>query len=239
MSGSTPRLIYAYGMPEQREFPLLSPTATVGRESINEIVFDDAEISRRHVRVTQLAGRYIIEDLGSTNGTFLNGRRIEAPAPLSNGDVIDLGGSIRLTYLGPPGAAESTVVEPSVDQFGVPTTVARPTPVDDLPPDIKTAPQYETPQYEAAKYKEPLTPPPLTPAYESQPQVPPQAPTPYAPPESDGREWGRYFIGCGCLFILAIVACAATLALLDYLAPSTLYCGPLQPFFELLGYTCP
>jgi predicted component of type VI protein secretion system len=215
-------------MAEEREFPLLSPTATVGRESINEIVFDDAEISRRHVRVTQLAGRYIIEDLGSTNGTFLNGRRIEAPAPLSNGDVIDLGGSIRLTYLGPPGAAESTVVEPSFDQFGVPTTVARPTPAGELPPDKMTAPQY----------KEPLTPPPLTPAYESAPL---QAPTPYAPSESEGREWTRYFIGCGCLFILAIVACAATLAILDYLAPNTLYCGPLESIFEGLGFTlsCP
>ncbi len=224
-------------MPDQREFPLVSPTATVGRESINEIVFDDAEISRRHVRVTLLAGRYIIEDLGSTNGTFLNGRRIEAPAPLSNGDVIDLGGSIRLTYLGPPGAAESTVVEPSVDQFGVPTTVARPTPVDELPPDIKTASQYEGPQYVAPQYKEPLTPPPLTPVYEAS-QAPPQAPTPYTPPESEGREWTRYLIGCGCLFILAIVACAATLALLDSLAPDTLYCGPLQSIFEIFGYSC-
>jgi pSer/pThr/pTyr-binding forkhead associated (FHA) protein len=225
-------------MPEQREFPLVSPTATVGRESINEIVFDDAEISRRHVRVTLLAGRYIIEDLGSTNGTFLNGRRIEAPAPLANGDVIDLGGSIRLTYLGPPGAAESTVVEPSADQLGVPETVARPTPVDELPLYKKTEPQYEAVQFEGVQYKEPLTPPPLTPAYESAPpQAPPQAPTPYTPPESEGREWTRYLIGCGCLLILAIVACAATLALLDYLAPNTLYCGPLESIFEGLGFT--
>ena len=125
-SGSAPRLVYAYGLPEEREFPLFSATATIGRETINEIVFDDAEISRRHVRVTHLAGRFIIEDLGSTNGTFLNGRRIEAPAPLSNGDVLDLGGSIRLTYLGPPGAAEATVVEPSVEQLGIPATAVRP-----------------------------------------------------------------------------------------------------------------
>jgi predicted component of type VI protein secretion system len=224
-------------MPEQREFPLVSPTATVGRESINEIVFDDAEISRRHVRVTQLAGRYIIEDLGSTNGTFLNGRRIEAPAPLANGDVIDLGGSIRLTYLGPPGAAESTVVEPSLDQLGVPETVARPTPVDELPLYKKTEPQYDAVQYEAAKYREPLTPPPLTPVYES---APPPGPT-QAPPDSEGREWTRYLIGCGCLFILATVACAATLVLLDYLAPNALYCGPLESIFDGLGFTisCP
>jgi len=228
MSGSAPRLVYAYGMPEEREFPLLSATATIGRESINEIVFDDAEISRRHVRVTYLAGRYIIEDLGSTNGTFLNGRRIEAPAPLANGDVIDLGGSIRLTYLGPPGAAEATVVEPSAEQLGVPATVVRPTPADEMPPDVMTAPHYDAPQ----------TPPPAAPSYVSTPPpTVPQKPPPYSPPQADGREWGRYFIGCGCLVILAVVACAATIFLLDLFFPNALYCGPLESIFEVVGIT--
>ncbi len=229
MSGSAPRLVYAYGLPDEREFPLYSATATIGRESINEIVFDDAEISRRHVRVTHLAGRFIIEDLGSTNGTFLNGRRIEAPAPLANGDVLDLGGSIRLTYLGPPGAAEATVVEPSAEQLGVPATVVQPTPEDEMPPGAMTAPHYNTP----------LTPPPIAPTHQSAvPQTVPQKPPPYQSPQSEGREWRRYLIGFGCLIILAIVACAVTLFLFAFIAPETLNCGPLDSIFESFGYTC-
>ncbi len=228
MSGSAPRLVYAYGLPEEREFPLYSATATIGRESINEIVFDDAEISRRHVRVTHLAGRFIIEDLGRTNGTFLNGRRIEAPAPLANGDVLDLGGSIRLTYLGPPGAAEATVVEPSVEQLGIPATAVRPTPVDEMPPDVMTGPHYDAP----------LTPPPIAPTFQSAvPQTLPQKPSPSSSTQSEGRAWSRYLIGSGCLVILAVLSCAVTLILLDSLAPNALYCGPLQSIFEAVGFS--
>jgi pSer/pThr/pTyr-binding forkhead associated (FHA) protein len=55
---------------------------------------DDDEISRSHARVTvDGSGFCAIEDLGSTNGTFVNGLRISAPQTLSVGDTIELGGS--------------------------------------------------------------------------------------------------------------------------------------------------
>jgi pSer/pThr/pTyr-binding forkhead associated (FHA) protein len=225
MNGSTARLVHSYGTPEEREFPLVAPTATIGRETINEIVFDDPEISRRHTRVTQLAGRFIIEDLGSTNGTFLNGRRINTPAPLANGDVIDLGGSVRLTYLGPPGAAAATVVEPSPEQLGAPATVVS----SSAPEQGSTGVPTDAP-YGAAQ-QPPQTVPDYPPA--PQPQI---APAPVPEPEAAKREWGRYIIGCGCLVVLAVLACGVTVVLVDYLAPDALYCGPFQTIFEGLGF---
>src|SRR5680860_179684 len=54
----------------------------------------DPEISREHARVTRgSAGELLIQDLGSTNGTFVNGHRIVAPTPIRPGDIVELGGS--------------------------------------------------------------------------------------------------------------------------------------------------
>ncbi|HYB30877.1 MAG TPA: FHA domain-containing protein [Solirubrobacteraceae bacterium] len=55
---------------------------------------DDEEISRTHARIAlETGGRLTIEDLGSTNGTFVNGLRIAGPTALSTGDTIELGGT--------------------------------------------------------------------------------------------------------------------------------------------------
>jgi pSer/pThr/pTyr-binding forkhead associated (FHA) protein len=55
---------------------------------------DDEEISRSHARVSiESSGRCTIEDLGSTNGTWVNGMRISTPQTLSEGDTVELGGT--------------------------------------------------------------------------------------------------------------------------------------------------
>ena len=55
----------------------------------------DPEISRKHARITTASsGELVVEDLGSTNGTFVNGHRITAPTPIRPGDKIELGGSV-------------------------------------------------------------------------------------------------------------------------------------------------
>ena len=51
---------------------------------------DDVTVSRRHSVVVQVDGRFVIEDLGSLNGTFLNRRRIEQ-APLTDDDEVQIG----------------------------------------------------------------------------------------------------------------------------------------------------
>ena len=55
----------------------------------------DPEISRKHARITTApSGELLVEDLGSTNGTFVNGHKIEAPTPIRSGDRVELGGSV-------------------------------------------------------------------------------------------------------------------------------------------------
>jgi DNA-binding winged helix-turn-helix (wHTH) protein len=54
-------------------------------------------VSRRHARIVLAAGTATIEDLESTNGTYLNGRRLTGPAPLADGDAVGLG-SVRLVF---------------------------------------------------------------------------------------------------------------------------------------------
>lgn len=71
-------------------FPLL-PLTSIGRSPSNTIAFDDAFASGEHVLVTLRSGQWWLEDRGSSNGTLLNGYRIEEPVVLSTGDVIGVG----------------------------------------------------------------------------------------------------------------------------------------------------
>ena len=228
MIGSTARLVVAYGSAGAQEFLLTAQTTTLGRETINDIVLKDPEVSRRHIRFTQMAGRFIIEDLGSTNGTFLNGRRISAPSPLLNGDVIDLGGSLRLTFFGPPGAAEATVIEQPDELAGALPTTVSPEPDEAPPQGVPTAPDQDSP----------VASPAQVPTYQAS-TAPSSLPPPYQAPEPGKSDWRRYAIGCGCLVILVTIACGATLFLLDRYDPDLLYCGPTQFISEALGYNCP
>jgi pSer/pThr/pTyr-binding forkhead associated (FHA) protein len=70
---------------------------------------DDPELSRHHAQISkQATGEYQIEDLSSTNGTYLNGARLQAPATLSLGDAIELGTS-KLTVRALPAVAALSV----------------------------------------------------------------------------------------------------------------------------------
>jgi ABC-type multidrug transport system ATPase subunit len=66
-------------------------TLTIGRDQGNDTVLDHPLVSRFHARLTRRGATYMIEDLGSTNGTFVNGQRITAPQRLNEGDTIRIG----------------------------------------------------------------------------------------------------------------------------------------------------
>jgi len=68
----------------------------LGRDDGVDVVLDAADVSRRHARITVAGGRAVLEDLGSRNGTFLNGTRLSKPVPLRHLDVIQAA-SERLT----------------------------------------------------------------------------------------------------------------------------------------------
>lgn len=71
---------------------LAAGETVVGRDSKAGLVLEDARISRRHAVLTRAGGRVVVADLGSRNGTFLNGKRVEgAVQPLAPGDVLKVG----------------------------------------------------------------------------------------------------------------------------------------------------
>ncbi|HPZ09320.1 MAG TPA: FHA domain-containing protein [Candidatus Eremiobacteraeota bacterium] len=73
---------------------------TIGRESTNDISFpDDFSISRRQARIVLQNGEFFVEDLGSTNGTYLNKRRISKKMSLKNNDEIQMGKKIFIFML--------------------------------------------------------------------------------------------------------------------------------------------
>jgi FHA domain/zinc-ribbon domain len=70
---------------------------TIGRSPDCEIFLDDVTVSRKHAVLSQRDGKFVIEDLGSLNGTFLNRHRIES-AELNDGDELQIG-KYRLLFL--------------------------------------------------------------------------------------------------------------------------------------------
>lgn len=65
--------------------------ASIGRDSENAVVADDRTVSGRHATLLFDGGRWWVEDNGSTNGTFVNGARVDGAAPIEEGDVLQVG----------------------------------------------------------------------------------------------------------------------------------------------------
>ncbi len=82
----------APGMPAQK-FLLDRPVTTIGRSSVNDLPISDKMLSRQHARIVKDGnGGLAIEDLGSRNGTYVNGERLVSIQPLKSGDRITVGG---------------------------------------------------------------------------------------------------------------------------------------------------
>ena len=126
-SGPTPGATYS----------LEGDQLTIGRDSSNGVTINDAEVSRKHARLTFQGGKYVLEDLGSTNGTFVNGQRLAGPVVLKAGDVVSLGEQIVLMYDALTVDAGATVIS---------ARKSAPAPV--MPPLVQAAPpqqNYSTP----------------------------------------------------------------------------------------------
>jgi pSer/pThr/pTyr-binding forkhead associated (FHA) protein len=101
-SGPNPGTVYA----------LDGDQLSIGRDSSNEISVNDAEVSRRHARLTFQGGKYVLEDMGSTNGTFVNGQRLTGPRVLKSGEVVSLGEQIVFVYEAIESDPGATMVSP-------------------------------------------------------------------------------------------------------------------------------
>src|SRR5688572_11459733 len=84
-------LFFLQGPEAGARFAIKGDATVIGRQSTADIVLNLLDVSRRHAQVTRLADQYYVEDLGSSNGTFLNGLKLEGRAPLQLQDVIRVG----------------------------------------------------------------------------------------------------------------------------------------------------
>jgi pSer/pThr/pTyr-binding forkhead associated (FHA) protein len=80
--------------PSGKRVELGDALVTIGRHEECELPLPDDQASRRHARVVPTDAGYLLEDLGSTNGTFVNGERVAEPRLLSDGDRIEIGHSV-------------------------------------------------------------------------------------------------------------------------------------------------
>jgi pSer/pThr/pTyr-binding forkhead associated (FHA) protein len=85
------RLSVIQGLAEPAAVRLDKPVLTIGRSVANDLVLHDGLISRQHAQIRRHEGGAVLQDLDSTNGTFLNGKRISGPQALRPGDVVRLG----------------------------------------------------------------------------------------------------------------------------------------------------
>jgi predicted component of type VI protein secretion system len=224
MTPAPARLLLRYGPYAAQEYPLPEHTITVGREPVNDVVLSDPEISRRHARIMYQAGRYVLEDLGSTNGTSVNGRRLTEPTVLNAGDVIDFAEYVAFTFeLAESAGYADTIMDAGRRAPSSPATAVRPRPVADVPGHVPPAPGRSEPAAATRQVERPYSP---VATRQTEPFPPGAAPR-------RGRST-RILVGCGCLLFLLAFLCATTLFLLDARAPELLYCGPLRPFFEPL-----
>jgi len=71
----------------------------IGREEDCDIVLPSRQVSRNHARIRRSGGRHILEDLGSKNGTFVNGRQLTEPYTLQDGDEVQIALSFKLFFV--------------------------------------------------------------------------------------------------------------------------------------------
>jgi diguanylate cyclase (GGDEF)-like protein len=94
LAGGIPCFVQIYGKDIGRKYPLDKVQTTIGRGPDNGIVCDMDNVSRTHCKIYAGAGGSYIEDMGSTNGTFINDAELSARRKLINGDFIKVGGVI-------------------------------------------------------------------------------------------------------------------------------------------------
>jgi len=92
------RLVVEAGGEIGTVYPLEAKEIYIGRDEANDIVIADPEVSRHHACLRRSGETFIVEDLGSTNGTFVNSRQVTAPMQLESGSKIRLGPFVTLVF---------------------------------------------------------------------------------------------------------------------------------------------
>jgi hypothetical protein len=228
-------LVMRSGPSVGKVFPLEKGEILIGRDLNNDVTINDPEISRRHARLYAQGSTYVLEDLGSTNGTFVGGQRLTGAYPLRIGEVITFGERITVIFEMVQPETEATVVS------------AAPRPAPAAPPQAPVQPPYQQPvqqayppqavpvqQQAAQPIQQPYQQPVAVPMYQSQAPLPPEpvyaGQVPYTEaPEQPAPKRNTTLILLLVLAGVLILACLCVVVLL-WNAPLEFWCQiPIWP----------
>jgi len=196
------QLIMRAGPTPGKTFFLEKDRMVLGRDLANDIAISDPEVSRSHASFSIRDEGVFIEDLGSTNGSFLNGERISTPQQLRSGDVITLGENIVLLFEKGSYDPNATVVGSQAAQT-VQKPMAQPEPVI-----------YQQPP-EPVVYQQP------DPAPRSPGGYPPQTPAPARVEQPKKGGLAPWLV----ILLIAIVVLACIIAVVMWFMPATWWCA--------------
>jgi pSer/pThr/pTyr-binding forkhead associated (FHA) protein len=209
------RLVMRSGPATGKIFLLEKAELFVGRDLNNDIVINDPEVSRRHARLFLQGSAYVVEDLGSTNGTFINGNRLAGAYPLRQGEVVTFGEHINMVYELEVADNEATIL----------AGLGRPAEVPYQPP---IPPQFEE-EPEPEDERQTFTPPPVFNAYPVQRQPAQAAPEPdayagqvpyaFEPPKQNTRNRTLIIVA---IVLLVVICLCVSVGL--YFAPKEFWC---------------
>lgn len=242
MGKSAYRLVMRRGPTPGLILELDKSDMTLGRDLSNDFVINDVEVSRKHLRLLQVGESYRVEDLGSTNGTFINGLQLTGAHILIPGELLSLGEHVTLVYEAVGYDPAATQVSGSADATLRPVSPIIPdkSPAQRAAP-AAAAPQAAQPAARATVAAPQAQKPSAAPEEEYAPaqysgQIPPgpEEEPPVSWEEPRKRRLNLWLLaGGGCLLVVICLV----VALWIYIDVNVLYCKP--PFdiiFRAFGY---
>lgn len=110
-----PVLVMREGQLSGQRWTIDSDEFVIGRGAECNIVLPERQVSREHVRITHDANGYILHDLGSKNGTHLNGKQIQGSVPLQDGDELSIALAVKLVFVGTDATIPLTFDPPKIE----------------------------------------------------------------------------------------------------------------------------
>jgi pSer/pThr/pTyr-binding forkhead associated (FHA) protein len=203
------RLTIIKGFNKGEVYPLEADEIIIGRGEENEIVLNIAEVSRTHAILTKAEEGFMIKDLGSTNGTYVDKKKIGGKYLLKPGDTVMLGEAIYMTYqvdLDP----DETLVAPRPEEIPAPDVTA----VTPKPAEVPSEPAPPTAPRKSRSKEQVLNKSQVT-------------------EEKKGKTW--LWAGIGCVVVIFFLIVVGLIAF-DYL---NLYCTPPFDTLLNFLYACP
>jgi pSer/pThr/pTyr-binding forkhead associated (FHA) protein len=125
----------------------LDGAVEIGRDASTNLALDDEQASRRHARVSAQGDVAIVEDLGSTNGTYVNGQTVEGPRVVRPGDKIRVGLTVIELRTAQDVQAQPSAVIPVPQVTQVSREVLEPVPEPELQPEPEPIPASSPPAF--------------------------------------------------------------------------------------------